>query len=78
MKMGKIRTALVVGVAGVSISLLTAGTASAVEVPIAGPYPTFDACVLALRALPPVQGEQGRECDTGNDGWYVLSDIPVK
>jgi hypothetical protein len=77
-KMGKLRAALVVGVAGVSVALLSAGTASALEVPVAGPFPTFDACVQALRNLPPIKGEQGRECETGNDGWYVMSDLPVK
>ncbi|MFE0020584.1 hypothetical protein [Amycolatopsis sp. NPDC059021] len=78
-KTGKFRAALVIGAAAVGISLLGAGSASAVEVPVAGPYPNLDACVHALRALPPIKGEQGRECDTGKDGkWYVLSDLPTK
>ncbi|MFD9892545.1 hypothetical protein ACFWY9_24640 [Amycolatopsis sp. NPDC059027] len=78
-KTSKFRAALVIGAAAIGISLLGAGSASAVEVPVAGPYPDFDACVHALRALPPIKGEQGRNCDTGKDGkWYVVSDIKTK
>ncbi|QWF82730.1 hypothetical protein [Amycolatopsis sp. CA-230715] len=77
MKTSKLRAAVVVGAAGVGISLLASGTAFAYPLIVGSyqGYETMDACIHAVQDLPGVPGAQGRECMKGSDP-YISAIVP--
>ncbi|QWF82729.1 hypothetical protein [Amycolatopsis sp. CA-230715] len=87
-KTGKLK-AVAVGIAGIGISLLAVGTASAKPVIAGDPngYPTTDACIHAVQTVPGTPGQEGRECLQGTNeeirnivpnpnNFYVVDDVP--